>query len=162
MTSRVRVSAHSRPSPPLYPHFNWPSDFWPCVKSCLVGGSDKYHTCIKPQYHQGVLLKQEPEFTLNQWVECSLMVQETWVQSQVASYQRLYKWYLIPPCLALSNIRYVSRVKWSNPEKGVAPSPTPRCRNYWKGSLLVTFNYGCQLYFTHSRTFWKFIQPSTR
>ena len=29
-------------SPPLYPHFNWPSGFWPCVKSCLVGGSDKY------------------------------------------------------------------------------------------------------------------------
>ena len=22
------------------------------------------------------------------------------------------KWYLIPPCLTLSNIRYVSRVKW--------------------------------------------------
>ena len=29
-------------SPPLYPHFNRPSGFWPCVKSCLVGGSDKY------------------------------------------------------------------------------------------------------------------------
>ena len=29
-------------SHPLYPHFNWPSGFWPCVKSCLVGGSDKY------------------------------------------------------------------------------------------------------------------------
>ena len=28
--------------PPLYPHFNRPSGFWPCVKSCLVGGSDKY------------------------------------------------------------------------------------------------------------------------
>ena len=36
------------------------------------------------------------------------------------------KWYLIPPYLTLSIIRYVSRVKWSNPEKGVAPSPTPR------------------------------------
>ena len=21
---------------------NWPSSFWPCIKSCLVGGSDKY------------------------------------------------------------------------------------------------------------------------
>ena len=31
-------------SPPLYPHFNRPSGFWPCVKSCLVGGSDKYTT----------------------------------------------------------------------------------------------------------------------
>ena len=24
------------------------------------------------------------------------------------------KWYLIPPCLTLRDIRYVSRVKWSN------------------------------------------------
>ena len=27
----------------------------------------------------------------------------------------------MPPCLTLSIIRYVSRVKWSNPGKGVAP-----------------------------------------
>ena len=40
------------------------------------------------------------------------------------------KWYLMPPCLTLSNIRYVSRVKWSNPGKGVAPSPTPCCSSY--------------------------------
>ena len=58
------------------------------------------------------------------------MVWETWVLSQVASYQRLLKWYLIPPCLALSNLRYVSMVKWSNPRKGVAPSPTHRCCSY--------------------------------
>ena len=32
---------------------------------------------------------------------------------------RLLKWYLKPPCLTLSNIRYVSRVKWNNPRKGV-------------------------------------------
>ena len=37
------------------------------------------------------------------------------------------KWYLMPPCLTLSNIRYGSKVKWSNPGKGVAPSPTPWC-----------------------------------
>ena len=43
-------------------------------------------------------------------------------------------------------LRYVSRVKWSNPGKGVAPSPTPRCSSYWKGSLLVTLDYGRQLY----------------
>ena len=49
------------------------------------------------------------------------------VQSQVESYQRLKKWYLMPPCLTLSIIRYGSRVKWSNPGKGVAPSPTPWC-----------------------------------
>ena len=52
---------------------------------------------------------------------------------------------MIPPCLTLSNIRYVSRVKWINPGKGVVPFPTPRCSSYWKGSLLVTLNYGCQL-----------------
>ena len=56
-----------------------------------------------------------------QWVECSPTFRETCVQSQVTSYQRLLKWHLIPPCLTLSNIRYVSRVKWSNPGKGVAP-----------------------------------------
>ena len=31
-----------------------------------------------------------------------------------------------------------------NPGKGVAPSLTPRCSSYWKGSLLVTLDYGCQ------------------
>ena len=36
---------------------------------------------------------------------------ETWVQSQVESYQRLKKWYLMPPCLTLSIIRCGSRVK---------------------------------------------------
>ena len=52
------------------------------------------------------------------------------MQSQVESYQRLRKWYLILPCLTLSIIRYVSRVKWSNPGKEVALSPTPRCSSY--------------------------------
>ena len=37
-TSRVRVSAHALPSPPLTPHYN----HWPYVRSCLVGGSNKY------------------------------------------------------------------------------------------------------------------------
>ena len=55
------------------------------------------------------------------------MARETWVRSQVESYQRLKKWYLMPPCLTLSIIRCGSRVKWSNPEKGVAPSPTHWC-----------------------------------
>ena len=40
------------------------------------------------------------------------------------------------------------KVKWSNPGKGVAPSPTPQCSHYWKGSLQVTLDYGRQLYFT--------------
>ena len=59
--------------------------------------------------------------------------------------------YSIPPCLTLSNIRYVSRVKWSNPGKRVALSPTPLCSSYWKESLRITLGYGRQLYFALSR-----------
>ena len=50
-------------------------------------------------------------------------------------------WYLIRLCLTLSNIRYVSSVKCKNPGKGVAPSFTPRCSSYWKGSFLVALHY---------------------
>ena len=84
--------------------------------------------------------------TLAWWFECLPMPRETWVPSQVRSFQSLKKWYLMPPCLTLSIIRYGSRVKWCNPEKGVAPSPTPRCTTYRKGNLRVTLNFGRQLY----------------
>ena len=84
-------------------------------------------------------------FVLAWWLECLSMARETWVQSKVMSYQRLKKWYLMPPCLTLSIIRYGSRVKWSNPGKGAAPSPTLWCSSYQKGSLQVTLNYGRQL-----------------
>ena len=78
------------------------------------------------------------------------MVWETGVQSQVESYSRLKEWHLMSPCLTLSIMRYGSRVKWSNPGKGVASSPTPQCSSYWKGSLLVALDYGSQLYFIPS------------
>ena len=48
--------------------------------------------------------------------------------------------------LTLSIIRYISRVKRSNPGEGVVPSPTPRCSSYWKRSLLVALDYDHQLY----------------
>ena len=38
------------------------------------------------------------------------MVWETRVQSQVESYQRFKRWYLMPPYLILSIIRYGSKV----------------------------------------------------
>ena len=57
------------------------------------------------------------------------------------------KWYLMPPCLTLSIIRYGTRIKWSNPGKGVAPSTTPWCSSYRNGSLQVTLANGHQLYF---------------
>ena len=39
-----------------------------------------------------------------------LIVWETRVKSQVGSYQRLKKWYLMPPCFTLIIIRYGLRV----------------------------------------------------
>ena len=75
------------------------------------------------------------------------------VQYQVESYQRLEKWYLIPPCSTPSIIRLVSRVKWSNPRKEVSPSPTPRCSSYWKGSFRVALDYSRQLYLTLSKCY---------
>ena len=53
----------------------------------------------------------------------------------------------------LSNIRYQSRVKWNNPGKGVAPSPTAQCSSYWKGSPLDALDYGRQLYFYFITTY---------
>ena len=40
--------------------------------------------------------------------------------------------------LNTQHYRVLSRVKWSNPGKAVAPSLTPRCCSYWKRSLLLT------------------------
>ena len=40
------------------------------------------------------------------------------------------------PCLILSNIRYVSRVKWSNSGKGVAPPSPPRYSSYCIGIFI--------------------------
>ena len=39
------------------------------------------------------------------------------------------------------------KVEWSNPGKGVVPSPTPQCSSYGKGSLLVALEYDPQLYY---------------
>ena len=53
------------------------------------------------------------------------------------------------PCLTPGIIRYRSRIKWSNPGKGVTLSPTFWCCSSWKGSLWIAFDYSCQLYFIH-------------
>ena len=67
-------------------------------------------------------------------VFANAIVRETGVQSQVESYQRVKKWYLMPPCLTLCIIRYGSKVKLSNPRKAEAPSRTPWCSSYRKRS----------------------------
>ena len=77
------------------------------------------------------------------------MTRETRVQSQVELYQRLKKWYLMPPYLTLSIIRYGSRIKRSNLGAGVVPSP--------KGSLLVALDYGwLSIYIYLFDIFWLF------
>ena len=73
------------------------------------------------------------------------MVRETEVQSQVKSYQSLQNWYLMPPYLALSTIKWKSRVKRSNLGNGIAPPTKPRCSSYWKESLRVTLYEGGEL-----------------
>ena len=76
------------------------------------GAVSKKHSsnsCRPISFTFGKGLKPLILFTL--WVECSPLARETWVQSQVASFNRLKKWYLIPPCLTLSIIRYVSRLR---------------------------------------------------
>ena len=74
------------------------------------------------------------------WAEYSSVVRETGVQSQVESYQRFQKWYLMLPRLTLSIIRIGSRVNWSNLGKWVVSSPTPQCSSYQKGTLWVTLD----------------------
>ena len=60
----------------------------------------------------------------------------------------------MPPCLTLSIIREGSRVKWSNPGNGVAPSPTPQCSSYWKGIFGITLDksHGAQCGVTTSHS----------
>ena len=64
---------------------------------------------------------------------------QTGVQSQFVSYQRLKKWYLMPPCLVLSIIRWGSSVKCNNFGNAVAPSPT-LCSSNWKRSHQITLD----------------------
>ena len=56
---------------------------------------------------------------------------------------------VLDPSLLNSIIRKGSRVMWSNPEKGVVPTPILQCSSYWKGSLRVTLDCSRQLYFTY-------------
>ena len=72
-------------------------------------------------------------------------VQEMCVQFQVESYQRLKKWYLVPSCLTLSIIWYISRVMEQSRERS-STLPTPCCSSYSKGSLRVALDYSHQLY----------------
>ena len=54
-------------------------------------------------------------------------------------------------------VRIKGKVEQSR--EGVAPSPTPWCSSYRKGSLRVTLDYGRQLYFTYIHTLANFESP---
>ena len=70
------------------------------------------------------------------------MARETWVQSQVESYQRLKKWYLMPPCLTLSiiKVRIKGKVEQSR-ERSRAHPLYLGVVSYRKGSLRVPLDY---------------------
>ena len=74
------------------------------------------------------------------------MARETWVQSQVESYQRLKKMVLDASLLNTKHYKVRIKGKVEQSREGVAPSPTHWCSSYRKGSLRVTLDYGRQLY----------------
>ena len=74
------------------------------------------------------------------------MARETWVQSQVESYQRLKKMILDASLLNTQHYKVRIKGKVEQSREGVAPSPTHWCSSYRKGSVRATLDYGRQLY----------------
>ena len=72
------------------------------------------------------LIGHKTQPTIDIWPNVCLPL--PWETGQVIP--KTQKMVLVPPCLTLSIIRYISRVKWSKPRKGIAPSPTPQCSSY--------------------------------
>ena len=85
------------------------------------------------------------------------MARETWVQSQVQSYQRLKKMVLDASLLNTQHYKVQIKGKVEQSREGVAPSPTHWCSSYRKGSLRVTLDYGRQLYFTYVYQYFLFL-----
>ena len=84
------------------------------------------------------------------------------VQFQVNSYQRLRKWFFIQPCLTLHIIRYGARVKWSNPGKEVAPSPTVIENGSFGSPSATGANFTYMLSSNYFYTITIFTNPSAR
>ena len=62
---------------------------------------------------------------------------------------KIFKMVLDTSLLNTHHYKVLSRVKWSNPGKGVTTSPRPRCTSYWKGNLWVVLYYGRQLIYIY-------------
>ena len=73
---------------------------------------------------------------------------ETWVQSQVESYQRLKKMVLDASLLNTQYYEVRIKGKAEQSREGGEPSPTPWCSSYRKVSPRVTLDYGRQLLFS--------------
>ena len=58
------------------------------------------------------------------------MARETWVQSQVESYQRLKKMVLDTSLLNTQHYKVSIKGKVEQSGEGVAPSPSPQCSSY--------------------------------
>ena len=82
--------------------------------------------------------------SLTEWMERLPMVRETWVQSQVVSYQRLKIMVLDTSLLNTQQYKVRIKAKMEKSRERSSALPTPRCRSYWKGSILVALIYGRQ------------------
>ena len=74
------------------------------------------------------------------------MVWETWVQSQVERLPKTLKMVLDTSWLNTQEYKVCMKGKVDQSRERSSALNTPRCRNYWKGVLLVTLDYGRQLY----------------
>ena len=71
------------------------------------------------------------------------MVRETGVQSQIESYQRLKKWFLMAPC-STQHYKLQIKSRWSNPQKGIGSSHTPLSPSTMVGSLNLCCFFYCK------------------
>ena len=111
---------------------------WFKVLQCITNNSIKHQLFVYTQLNDQIVIFQTIQFSISHFNRLTGLVGRVFVNSpgdrgsipgRVIP-KTFKKWYLIPHCLTLSIIRYVSRVKWSNLRKGVALSPTRRCSSY--------------------------------
>ena len=76
-------------------------------------------------------------------MHCKYIVSNIWIQGRVIS--KTQKIVLDASLLNTQHYKVWIKSKVVNPEKEVAPSPTPWCSSYQKGNHWVTLDYGRQL-----------------